>query len=112
MFKSTATEAYTGKLSSSYEIKLKTNRNFPQLPINQSVEHKKGQKSMRGVTKRHVGTSGELRLASEWSHGRVALTCSSSGELPFMSFTSALHQIGAFCPKYGPGKTKFYMQSK
>lgn len=41
VLKSTATEAYTGKLS-SFLFK-KTNRNAPRLPINQSVEHKKGQ---------------------------------------------------------------------
>lgn len=59
MLKSTATEAYTVKLSSFYKDRHKCP---PKLPINQSVEHKKGQ-----INERCVGTSGELKLVSKHS---------------------------------------------
>lgn len=64
VFKSNATEEYTGKLSSSY----KTNRNAPQLPINQSVEHKKKVKiNERCVQKvcRYIRWT-EAGLQTEW----------------------------------------------
>lgn len=61
---------------------------------------------MRGVTKRHVGTSGELRLASEWSHGRVALTCSTSGELPFNEFYISTTSDRSLLSKIRPWKNQ------
>lgn len=36
---------------------------------------------MRGVSKRCVGTSGELKLVSKWSEDRVALPWSMTGVL-------------------------------
>lgn len=56
---------------------------------------------MRGVSKRCVGTSGELKLASKRSEDRVALPCSMTGVLPFMGFIH-LRQIGAICPSVQP----------
>lgn len=56
---------------------------------------------MRGVSKRCVGTSGELKLVSKRSEDRVALPCSMTGILPFMGFIH-LRQIGAICPSVQP----------
>lgn len=56
---------------------------------------------MRGVSKRCVGTSGELKLGSKRSEDRVALPCSTTGVLPLMGFIH-LRQIGAICPSVQP----------
>lgn len=58
---------------------------------------------MRGVSKRCVGTSGELKLVSKRSEDRVALPWSMTGVLglPFMGFIH-LHQIGVICPSVQP----------
>ena len=53
------------------------------------------------VSKRSVGTSGELKLGSERSEDRVALPWSMIGVLAFMGFIH-LRQIGALCPSVQP----------
>lgn len=106
--KSTATEEYTRKLSSSY----KNQQKFPQL----NLWNTKRVKSMRSVSKRCVGTSGELKLVSKWSVDRVALIWSMTGVLNtviyrFYTPMSDRSHL-SFSPTKCPGKTKFYTWSK
>lgn len=97
VFKSTATEAYTGKLSSSYK--------------NQQKCPPAANQSICGTQKRsnqwEVCSYGELKLVSKRSVDRVALLWSMAVEywsIEYMSFMGFIHlcHIGAICPLVHP----------
>lgn len=106
MFKSTASEAYTGKLSSSY----KTNKRPPQLPINQSVEHKKGKINERCVVTVNWSWSPN-GVWIGWPYYNLWLKYWIYVIYGFYTPMSQRSHL-SFSPPNCPGKTKYYMWSK
>lgn len=74
----------TVKLSSLYKRPTQTPPR-PQQPINQSVEHKKGQ-----INERCVGTSGELKLVSKHSGTGMALVSATDHIHVIINFSGTL----------------------